>query len=139
MLNYEAIKEQKLYGVVKGEELADMVRDVASYNGHLADYEVYEMDMLPEFMGNDDILNILNRAYYGDFRPYDDYFNFNAYGNLMSYSEYDYYYELEKHDTEIIDEFIDLYENNSDFASWASFDLSDYVTDEEMERYEIED
>lgn len=138
MLNYEAIKEEKLYGVVQGSELADMVRDVASYNGHLSEYEGFDMESLPELMG-DDVLNVLKRAYYGDFRPYDDYFTFNGYGNLVSYSEYEYYAELEDHDTEIIDEFMDLYENKPDFNSWASFDISDYVTDEEMEQYEIED
>ena len=138
MLNYEAIKEEKLYGTVKGEELAEMVRDVASYNGHLSEYECFDMESLPEIMG-DDVLSILNRVYYGDFRPFDDYFGFNAYGNLVSYSEYEYYCELEEHDTEIIDEFIDLYENRPDFNSWASFDLSDYVEDDEMEQYEIED
>lgn len=138
MLNYEAIKEDKLYGAVKGEELAEMVRDVASYNGHLSEYEGFDMESLPELMG-DNVLDILKRAYHGDFNPHDDYFIINAYGNLDSYSEYDYFEELEGHDVEIIDEFIDLYENKPDFASWASFDLSDYVTDEELEQYEIED
>lgn len=139
MLNYEAIKEEKLYGLVQGVELADMVRDVASYNGHLADYEAYSMEELPDLLDGMDTMTLLNKVYYGDFRPYDDYFNFDGYENLVSYSKYEYYEELEGHDDEIIDEFMDLYENKTDFAKWASFDISDYVTDEEMEQYEIED
>lgn len=139
MLNYEAIKEEKLYGLVQGVELADMVRDVASYNGHLADYEAYNMEELPDLLGGMDTMTLLRKVYYGDFRPHDDYFYFNGYDNLVSCTEYEYYSELEGHDDEIIDEFMDLYTNDASFASWASFDLSDYVTDEEMEQYEIED
>ena len=97
------------------------------------------MEELPDLLDGMDTMKLLNKVYYGDFRPFDDYFGFNACGNLVSYSEYEYYCELEEHDKEIIDDFIDLYENNSDFNSWASFDISDYVTDEELEQYEIED
>lgn len=48
---------------------------------------VYDMDEFAEEMGyiGENPLWLANRIYYGDFKPCDDYWKFNAYGNLISY------------------------------------------------------
>ena len=65
---------------------AEMVRihnqfcDEARYE----DDEIFDMDMLNEMLTGKDPDEILRMAFYGDFRPCDEYFRFNGYGNLES-------------------------------------------------------
>ena len=89
------------------ETFNDCIESLDSYNGYLADDRIYSMDELPEFFSNDDIMNILNRAFfgrddeewyadergekhYGSFNPNREYFYFNGYGNLVSCNYKDY-------------------------------------------------
>lgn len=59
---------------------------------NMYDDRIESMDMLPEYFNDDDIFNILNRAFFGSdqfnnessFNPNRDYFTFNGYGNLVS-------------------------------------------------------
>lgn len=56
------------------------------------DGRIESMDTLPDFFSGDDIMNILNRAFFGSdqfnkessFNPNRDFFTFNGYGNLVS-------------------------------------------------------
>ena len=45
---------------------------------------VYDMDLIDEIFSGDSPMNILQRAFFGDFNPNHDYFKFNGYGNLES-------------------------------------------------------
>lgn len=72
------------------------------------DDEIFDMDMFDEIMHGQDPWWIACRIFYGDFNPNDDYFTFNAYGNLKSINEYnikDYIY---------IDDIIDHIIDNND-------------------------
>lgn len=51
-----------------------------------ADDMVYQMYQLDETMENDSPTEIALRIFHGDFNPNDDYFCFNGYGNLVSFS-----------------------------------------------------
>lgn len=59
---------------------------------HASDDRIESMDTLPDFFSGDDIMNVLNRAYFGSdqfddkssFNPNRDFFTFNGYGNLVS-------------------------------------------------------
>ncbi len=51
-----------------------------------ADDLVYQMYQLDEFMENDSPTEIALRVFHGDFNPNDDYFCFNGYANLVSFS-----------------------------------------------------
>lgn len=53
------------------------------------DSALCEMDMLDECLCGQSPTWILERGYYGDFCPADDYFYFNGYGNLESVNEWE--------------------------------------------------
>lgn len=64
------------------------------YNEYLSennyeDYFLYSMDEFNEIMSGTDPWEIARSAFYGDFKPCDDYFRFNGYGNLESLSDYE--------------------------------------------------
>lgn len=77
-------------------DILDLMSDLDSWNGYLGDNRFFEMEMLPEFYSGKDLLEVLNRAYYGHdenftndaFNPNREYFSFNAYGNLVSADEW---------------------------------------------------
>lgn len=67
--------------------MAAYYNDYLSENNRGDDY-IYTMDMFDEIMDGCDPWEIARSAFYGDFRPCDDYFGFNGYGNLVSFDEY---------------------------------------------------
>lgn len=89
------------------EAFNNCIEDLDSYNGYLGDDRYYNMDELKEFYYNADVMDLINRVYYGysedetytdehgqikhcQFNPNQDYFRYNGYGNLVSawYKDY---------------------------------------------------
>lgn len=89
------------------EVFNNCIEDLDSYNGYLGDDRYYNMDELKEFYYNADVMDLINRVYYGysedetytdehgqikhcQFNPNQDYFRYNGYGNLVSawYKDY---------------------------------------------------
>lgn len=89
------------------EAFNNCIEDLDSYNGYLGDDRYYNMDELKEFYYNADVMDLINRVYYGysedetytdehgqikhcQFNPNQDYFRNNGYGNLVSawYKDY---------------------------------------------------
>lgn len=55
------------------------------------DDEIFYMDSFNELMDGLTPLEIVERVQYGDFRPDDDYFAYNGYGNIVSFCDvYDF-------------------------------------------------
>ena len=124
------------------------IEELDSYNGYLNDDRYYEMEMLSEFYNGTDVIEILNRAYfghdadtwhtdsrgekeYGAFNPNRDYFTFNGYGNLIStdykdYSAYLYSYTIEEMSENR--QYIDSIDNDNDLS-----DLFDELEQDEEE------
>lgn len=86
------------------EIFSDCIEELDSYNGYLGDERFYEMYMLEEFARDGDVIEWLNRAYFGSdegnsgtsFNPNRNYFRFNGYGNLVSSDWKDYSDLLDK-------------------------------------------
>lgn len=86
-----------------GDAFNDLLSDLDAENGFLGDNAIYEMDMLPDIVGNKSIFDLLNMAYFGrddwdengSFNPNRDYFYFNGYGNLVSTNRRDYSFLLD--------------------------------------------
>lgn len=71
---------------------------------------IYDMDEFAEEMRYaEDPLWLANRIYYGNFKPCDDYWKFNGYGNLVSYS----YGETEELINTYLDDELSCYDENS--------------------------
>lgn len=80
------------------EVFTDCIEELDNYNGYLGDERYYDMYDLEEFVNGGNVIDWLNRAYFGhdennadsSFCPNRDYFRFNGYGNLISSDWKDY-------------------------------------------------
>lgn len=61
------------------------------YTNSLDDNNIYDMDEFDDIMSDSTPTDIAERIFYGDFKPCDNYFNFDGRGNLASF---DYLEEL---------------------------------------------
>lgn len=85
------------------EQLEEMVREASSWNGSLSEYEMYEND--EEFFANffaNDAYGALKASHFGSYNVHEAYVNFDAYGNLNSFSEWEYNELLEDNAEEIV-------------------------------------
>lgn len=104
-------KIENLLNMVNGEILMDMVDEVNSWDDSLDYLEYIDMDLFDDYLEVTPTV-LANMIHYGDFDPNDRYFKFNGYGNLESYSIWEVKKELEDCKEEIIERFIELYEEN---------------------------
>ena len=132
------MKKENLLNEIKGlllndlDTLKDVVRELNSWNACLDYLDVYSND--EEFFNmffEGKPAEVARAIYYGDFNYNDEYIKFNGYGNLESFSEYEYEELLEKNIEEIT-------ENLIKYAEYISIDneelddlLSQYFEEEE--------
>lgn len=98
------------------------------------DDEIYNMDDLNELLDGKDPDEILRMAYYGDFRPCDEYFRFNGYANLESAD-----YPVREGWIDIDDIADYIVENDEDFDNDDLRDLMDEIEAENEEEEEEEE
>ena len=82
MTRYEKIKEA--IESMSDSEIVYLYNDYCDA-AHYEDCQVYTMDDLDEIMYSTKPWEVLRMAFYGDFRPCDNYFYFNGCGNLESF------------------------------------------------------
>ena len=99
------------------EELKQIWNDYCNANSYSDDF-VYDMDEFDDIMSNSTPTDIVNRIFYGDFKPCHEYFSFNGYANLVSsdylddlihisdLAEYIYNNQDEQSDYTELDEFL---------------------------------
>lgn len=93
------------------EQLQEMLQEVNSWDGSLEYYEYWDMEQLDDLFHGVKPTEILRMAHFGDFNWNDDYFTVNAYGNLESINDMEYYKLLEDIQEEIIEHYEELVEN----------------------------
>ena len=89
------------------ETTRELIQEVNSWNGALECLDYIDMDFFNDYMADSDPMWIAERIFYGDFNPNDDYFQFNAYGNLVSYDLWDINAEIEDYIEEVIDAIVE--------------------------------
>ena len=104
-------KLNKVLEIVNSDMLMELVQEVNSWDSSLDWLEYIDMDLFDDYVSNLSPTDLANRIHFGDFNPNDDYFNFNAYANLVSWSQWEYEAELTTYKYEIVDRFIELYED----------------------------
>ena len=111
------MKKEMLLNEIKGlllndlDTLKDAVWELNSWNDCLDYLDVYENDEEFFDMFFEGIPAELARAiYYGDFNYNDEYIKFNGYGNLETFSKYDYEELLEENIEEITENLIEYAE-----------------------------
>ena len=67
-----------------GDDLVHLLQHINSYDGSFDDCVYYDMDEFDDFMSNYTPMEIAQMIFFGGFNPNNDYFHFNAYGNLES-------------------------------------------------------
>ena len=96
------------------EKLMAMVLEVNSWNGELEYLDMWgnESEFFHTFFNNNP-MEVARAIQYGDYNYHDDYVAFDAYGNLVSYSDYQVGELLKDHKEEIIESYNELVENGS--------------------------
>ena len=89
-MNYNELKE-KLEGYLleNVHELMVLIDDICSYNykSKLEYLQAYSMEEVNEFAYNYDFTDLFQMIDFKEFTIDDDYFNFNTYGYIVSYTE----------------------------------------------------
>lgn len=99
-------KEQAIKTYIENvttSELVNIVYDVYSYDGELEWLVWEDMENLDELLGDYTPSEIARMIYYGDFKPCDEFFQFNGYGNLVSCNGYDWDKQLRKYTEDMVD------------------------------------
>ena len=116
------MKKENLLNEIKGlllndlSTLEEVVRELNSWNACLNYLDVYSNDeefFEMFFEGNP--MEVARAIYYGDYNYNDEYIKFNGYGNLETFSKYDYEELLEENIEEIT-------ENLIEYAEYISID-----------------
>lgn len=96
------ITETEIIEAYIDEELEVDIDLLADYNEYLSEngYETYFTD-LDEVLAGCTPLEIIQKTYFGNFNYADDYFKFNGYANIDSFSEYQVVEEM-KSDREFL-------------------------------------
>ena len=125
------MKKEMLLNEIKGlllndlDTLKDIVRELNSWNACLDYLDVYNND--DEFFDmffEGKPAELARAIYYGDFNYNDEYIKFNAYGNLETFSKYDYEELLEENIEEITENLIEY----AEYISIGNEELDDLLS-----------
>ena len=120
-MNKDTMKNMVKEELLSKYDLIPIVQDINSWNGALDWLDFVEMEMINEVLYGNDPEWIINRVYYGDFNPNDDYFAFNAYGNLVSYDEWEIRQECKEYIDDIVEALIDNIDNIDTYEPLTEF------------------
>lgn len=114
----EKLKEQLknyLINDVSSEEALQLIQEFNSWDGRFDGFDVWENDeeFFDTFFSNSNVMELVRAMHFGDYNFYDDLVGFNAYGNLTSYSYYDYLEDFKAcYLNDVIDSIIEFMNNN---------------------------
>lgn len=96
------MEELKKYLLDNLDELIDAVKEIHNWTGDLGHIEVFENE--DEFFEMFELggLDLMEKVYYGNYRPYDVYVRFDVNGNIESLTTKDYTRFIKKYLDEII-------------------------------------
>ncbi len=89
----------------------NLVGEVNAWNSSLDYLNLYLMDEIDCLLESCSPSEILNMSYYGNFRPYEEYFRFNGYGNLESLNQWEAEQEIKEWSIEIAEAIIEVAEH----------------------------
>lgn len=137
-------REQAIHNYVEtisNGELVELLQHMSAYDGCFGDTIYYDMDSFDEFMDGYTPLQIAQMIWFGEFNPNDDYFRFNAYGNLESADWRDVEVEAEDLKDDIIYHLVNSYSGDT---PWAELDYivdsdDDAIFNEDFEEVDDDD
>ena len=138
-------REQAIRNYVEhltGDDLTVLLQHMNGYDGCFEESTYYDMDAFDEFLDGYTPLEIARKIFFGgDFNPNDEYFRFNAYGNLESANWGDVVAEAEDLVDDIIDHLVNSYSGDT---PWPDLDTlvdadDDALFNEDYEEVEEEE
>ena len=138
-------REQAIRNYVEhliGDDLAVLLQHMNDYDGCFEDCVYYDMEDFDGFLSSRTPMEIAQMVYFGvDFDPNDDYFRFNAYGNLESANWCDVVDAAEDLKDDIIGHLVNDYRGDT---PWAELDYlvdadDDTLFDDDFEEVEEEE
>ena len=127
---------------ISNAERVELMQHMTSYDSSFDDVLYYGMDEFDEFMSNYSPMEIAQMIFFGgDFNPNDEYFRFNAYGDLESADWSDVEAEAEDLVDDIIYHLVNSYSGDT---PWPELDYlvdadDDALFDEEYEEVDEEE
>ena len=121
------------------DELVALMYYMNAYDGCFKDSVYYDMKSFNDFLSDYTPLEIAQTIFFGVFNPNDEYFRFNAYGNLESANWVDVEAEAEDLKDDIIDHLVNSYSGET---PWPELDhLVDAATifDDDFEEIDEEE
>ena len=137
-------REQAIRNYVEhltGDDLTVLLQHMNGYDGCFEESTCYDMDEFDEFLSNCTPSEIARMIFFGDFNPHDEYFRFNAYGNLESANWGDVVAEAE----DLVDDILYHLVNNYDGDTpWPDLDYmvdadDDAIFNEDFEEIDDDD
>lgn len=123
-------REQAIRNYVEqliGDDLAYLLQHMHAEDGCFEEAIYYDMDEFDDFLSNDTPMEIAQMMWFGEFNPNDEYFRFNAHGNLESFDWPDIVAEAEDLVDEIIDHLVNSYSGDT---PWPDLDALVYADDD---------
>ena len=122
-------------------ERVELMQHMSFYDGSFDDVLYYDMAEFDEILSNYSPMQIAQMIWFGEFNPNDDYFRFNAYGNLESADWRDLEAEAEDSKDDIIYHLVNSYSGDT---PWPELDHlvdadDDAIFDDDFEEVEEEE
>ena len=124
-----------------GDDLVVLIHHMNAYDGCFVESTYHDMDVFDEFLDGYTPMEIAQMIFFGDdFNPNDDYFRFDAYGNLESANWGDVEAEAEDLKDDIIDHLVNYYSGDT---PWPELDYivdsdDDAIFDDDFEEIDEE-
>lgn len=137
-------REQAIRNYVEnliGDDLVRLLQHMNAYDGCFDGAYYYDMDEFDEFLDGYSPMVIAQMIWFGEFNPNDDYFHFNAYGNLESADWRDVEAAAEDLKDDIIDHLVNSYGGDT---PWTELDhivdsAADAIFNDDLEEVDEEE
>ena len=137
-------REQAIKSYVEnlsGSELVELIQYMNAYDGCFEDVIYHDMNAFDEILDGYTPLEIAQMIYFGEFNPNEDYFHFNAYGNLESGGWCDVEAAAEDVKDDLIDHLVHYYSGDT---PWSELDDlvdadEDAIFDEDYEEVDADE
>lgn len=123
-------REQAIRNYVEhliGDDLAQLLQHINAYGECFEEASYCDMDKFDEVMSIYTPMEIAQMIYFGEFNPNDEYYRFNAYGNLESADWPDVVADAEDLKDDIIDHLVNYYSGDT---PWPDLDELVYAEDD---------
>lgn len=132
-------REQAIRNYVEqlnGDDLTYLLQHMNGYDGCFEEATYYDVDEFDELLSGRTPMEIARMIFYGDFNPNNEYFRFNAYGNLESADWHDVVAEAEDLVDDIIYHLVNYYSGDT---PWRDLDDLVYADDDTVFNEDFEE